>query len=273
MHLLRLPLLVLIDVFKKMTFDEKFLISLLSKRARNTLKLTSVPVEFSIITSEDLYVQSKNFIQSSREPEDTSDYLIGGEMINQKKLTIGKLNYHITGDSSEFIPRVLDECTEVTDMIWIDAKFPDDFEYTSPRPFKSEEFRVDKTVNWFNLAEFMSCRHITVQLLHMRPRTEQYWSSFFTKWMDSDARLQKLTFYFIEEPEFRKIMNVLGNQGTKRTIDEKWFEIKRRDGSEYFIEAFTTSIDIYTKHAYLEKLKRKEAFDELARKIGINLRI
>uniref|UniRef100_A0A1I7UTJ3 F-box domain-containing protein n=1 Tax=Caenorhabditis tropicalis TaxID=1561998 RepID=A0A1I7UTJ3_9PELO len=64
MNLLRLPFVVLIDVFKNMNFNEKLLMSLLSKRARKTLKMTSVPCELSIFTSEVQSIESKLIIKS-----------------------------------------------------------------------------------------------------------------------------------------------------------------------------------------------------------------
>uniref|UniRef100_A0A1I7UTJ4 FBA_2 domain-containing protein n=2 Tax=Caenorhabditis tropicalis TaxID=1561998 RepID=A0A1I7UTJ4_9PELO len=165
-------------------------------------------------------------------------------MINQRKLTIERLYYHITGNSSEYIPRILDECTEVNNSVCIDAKFPDDFAYTPLRPFKTEHFGADKTVNWLNLEGFLNCRRITAYLFHWKTRTEQYWSSFFTKWMDSDARLEKLMLCFLEAPEFRNIMNALGKH--------------------YIV--------VYTKQAYLEKMNKKKEF-ALARKLATNLRV
>uniref|UniRef100_A0A1I7UTI2 DUF4288 domain-containing protein n=1 Tax=Caenorhabditis tropicalis TaxID=1561998 RepID=A0A1I7UTI2_9PELO len=81
-----------------------------------------------------------------------------------------------------------------------------------------------------------------------------------------DARLQEVMFYYILEAEHRMIMDALDNQGTKRTINGNWIEVKGMNGSELFIDASESIINIYTKPAYLEELsKRRER--ALARRV------
>uniref|UniRef100_A0A1I7UTJ0 F-box domain-containing protein n=1 Tax=Caenorhabditis tropicalis TaxID=1561998 RepID=A0A1I7UTJ0_9PELO len=308
MDLLRLPLLVLTDVFKYMDFRVKFLISLMSKRARKTLKLTSTPSHLLFDFSTIPYIEAGYQGMFAKVTDEESNYLIEGElmrlrlfpkrvylhdgtpkkqllfasylldtftkptisirfwdstqpalalefmkMINQRQVSIKAFSYHIIGTSSEVITEILDKCTEVTDSIFISAVFPNDFVYTPPRPFKAKELRVGKTTNWLNLEKFLNCCRITVELGGNSNRTAQIYNSFFTKWMDSDAPLQKLQLSNFEESEGRLIMDALSNQGTKRTINEHWFEIKRKNGSEFFIYEYHRDIKIFTKQAYLER--------------------
>uniref|UniRef100_A0A1I7UTI1 F-box domain-containing protein n=1 Tax=Caenorhabditis tropicalis TaxID=1561998 RepID=A0A1I7UTI1_9PELO len=190
MDLLRLPLVVLIEVFKNMNFGEKFLISLLSKRARNTLKLTCVAPHLSFQLSKDFYIYTSN---CHTVVEDGEHFLIEGEilymsihrdiiilhepwlykqlllagylldlftnstisiklfkptppasawefmkLINQRQPRIKSVVNWLSGDSSEFVPKILDECTEVIDFLAILGTYPDDFVYTPPRPFKAK---------------------------------------------------------------------------------------------------------------------------------------
>uniref|UniRef100_A0A1I7UTP8 F-box domain-containing protein n=1 Tax=Caenorhabditis tropicalis TaxID=1561998 RepID=A0A1I7UTP8_9PELO len=307
MDLLRLPLLVLIEVFKNMDFYEKFWISLLSKRAKKTMKLTCVIPYFSFGLTESFDI---HWEQDSWNNYTERDYCIGGiqmtlnfrsfsltllngtyrqqlvlaghlldsfkvseisvaftdptlsasvlefmKMINQRQVSIQKFSYQVNGDSSEFIPRILDECTEVTDFISISAFFPDDFVYIPSRKFKATSFYVGSRTNWFDLGSFMNCRRITMKLSIESNRTVQCWSSIFTKWMDSDVGLQRLTLTHIEESGKQLIMEALSHQGTSRFIEEYMTEMKRRDGSEFFIYAFDNFIVIHTKQAYLERLR------------------
>uniref|UniRef100_A0A1I7UTL1 F-box domain-containing protein n=1 Tax=Caenorhabditis tropicalis TaxID=1561998 RepID=A0A1I7UTL1_9PELO len=306
MDLLRFPLVVLVDVFKNMEFKEIFSISLLSKRARNTLKLTSIPSEFSISLSDSLDIQIETYICDSPptvisvggetmrlsfrsngvilEDESAQKQLLLAnhmldtfkcsficitffeeavpstawdlmKMINQRKLSIKSFSYYIKSESFEFIPRILDECTEVTDFIFISACFPDDFVYTPSRPFKTKDIRVCETTNWFNLESCMSSLQIVVELGKTSNRTAETYNSFFSKWMDSDVRLQSLTFYSIEEDQYQTIMDTLGKQGTTRTIDKDWIELTRRNGSEFFIHPLHGFISIHTKQAYSEIMR------------------
>uniref|UniRef100_A0A1I7UTI7 FBA_2 domain-containing protein n=1 Tax=Caenorhabditis tropicalis TaxID=1561998 RepID=A0A1I7UTI7_9PELO len=194
------------------------------------------------------------------------------KMINQRKLSIESFSYYINAESTEFIPRILDECTEVTDYIVVKATFPDDFLYTPPRPFKAKYLSAWETSNWLNLESSLNCRDVSVDLDKISNRTTETYSLFFSKWMDSDTPLQKLTFYSIEEPEYRKIMDALSNQGTKRIIDEHWIEVTRRNESKLFINTLHKLIFIYTEQAYLEKLKWDEE-QELAEKLSTSLQV
>uniref|UniRef100_A0A1I7UTL5 F-box domain-containing protein n=1 Tax=Caenorhabditis tropicalis TaxID=1561998 RepID=A0A1I7UTL5_9PELO len=309
MDLLRLPLVVLIEVFKNMDFREKFLISLLSKRARSTLTLTCVIPHFTFFFKTDLYIGTN--AQSCTEITEWTGH-IGGEemrlsilsekvisreqsfrkrlllvaylldtfkkasvsvlfydvilpssayefikMINQRQLCINSVIYIICGHSSEFIPRILDECTEVAECIIVRADFTDDFEYTPPRPFKAKVFHVGLSNNWFNLEKFMTCRYIAVELDEDSKRNGQDFNLFFTKWMNSDVPLQNVKFSTTKEPEYQMIMNALDNQGTKRELEEGWIELKRGDGSEFFIEETPDAIEIFTKQAYLKRYKEE----------------
>uniref|UniRef100_A0A1I7UET8 F-box domain-containing protein n=1 Tax=Caenorhabditis tropicalis TaxID=1561998 RepID=A0A1I7UET8_9PELO len=79
MNLLRLPFVVLIDIFKSIDFREKFLISLLSKRARKTLKLTCVIPHLTFNQKRFLQIHAGTLTSDSI-PAVTSkwDYLIEG---------------------------------------------------------------------------------------------------------------------------------------------------------------------------------------------------
>uniref|UniRef100_A0A1I7UTI9 F-box domain-containing protein n=1 Tax=Caenorhabditis tropicalis TaxID=1561998 RepID=A0A1I7UTI9_9PELO len=308
MDLLRLPFVVLRDVFKNMDFREKFLISLMSKRARNTVSSTCVIPHLEFLLTTNLHILAKTHPSGIITRVNTETCYIEGEemrfsfqsgnvilreqltrkrlllsayllvtfkkttvsleflyqtppaaalkfmkMINQRQRHITSVVYHIYEISSEFIPRILNECTEVTDCIVVSSTFPDDFEYTPPRPFKAKEFKVGLRNNWFNLEKFMNCRRISIQLGDNSNRTARIYNSFFSKWMDSDAPLQYLMFYSIEGPEYRTIMKALDNQGTKRELEQGWMVLKRRNGSEFFIKKYSRSVYIYTKQAYLER--------------------
>uniref|UniRef100_A0A1I7UTM2 FBA_2 domain-containing protein n=2 Tax=Caenorhabditis tropicalis TaxID=1561998 RepID=A0A1I7UTM2_9PELO len=174
------------------------------------------------------------------------------KMFYQRKVSIKSLRYQISRDSSEFISKILDECTKVTDYVSINAVHPNLLVYTPPRPFKTKMFRVWGTTNWFNLESFISCRCIFLNPGDNSNRTAETYSLFFNKWMDSDVRLQKLTLYFLEQPEYQMIMNALSNQGTKRIIDKDWIEVTRRNGSEFLIEAVPKIVVIYSKQGYLD---------------------
>uniref|UniRef100_A0A1I7UTS0 F-box domain-containing protein n=1 Tax=Caenorhabditis tropicalis TaxID=1561998 RepID=A0A1I7UTS0_9PELO len=268
MDLLRLPLLVLIDVFKNMDNREKFLISFMSKRAKNTLNLTSAPSEFSFQLSESFLIQPEEWDSRIYMKTNKENYLIGGElmrlsfnprgitlknetprnqlllashvldafpkstisvafydpilpatalefmtMINQRKFFIKAFTYCMTEVSSfKFVPELLDECTKVTESIKIHAAFPDVFVYTPLRPFKAASLKMFGNTNWFDLENFMSCRDVIIKLRIMSKRTAQTYNSFFSKWMDSDGPLQKLTLFCITKPEYRMIMDALNNQ-------------------------------------------------------------
>uniref|UniRef100_A0A1I7UTP7 F-box domain-containing protein n=1 Tax=Caenorhabditis tropicalis TaxID=1561998 RepID=A0A1I7UTP7_9PELO len=175
------------------------------------------------------------------------------KMINQKKLSIKTFYYHIDSESSEFIPKILDECTEVTDEIVMHAFFPDDFVYTPSRPFKAKDFRVKFISNWFNLENFLSCRRIDVKFMEPSNRTAETYKSFFTKWMDSeDAQLQRLYLSSIEDTEKQLIMDAIKNQGTTREISDKRTEVTRENGSQLYVYKGTHFIEIITKQMYLE---------------------
>uniref|UniRef100_A0A1I7UTL3 F-box domain-containing protein n=1 Tax=Caenorhabditis tropicalis TaxID=1561998 RepID=A0A1I7UTL3_9PELO len=313
MNLLRLPLLVLVDIFKKMGFREKFLISFLSKRAKKTLKMTCVIPHFSFHLFHNLHIEteksswdSNTRIQTGtcciegeemrlsissntlilRDEPHRKWLLLAGHLLDTFKISTTSLEFNDTPPCvtldflkminerphcirsvaycrnvtrySRFIPRIMDECTEVTDLIWIDAIVPDNVVYTPPRPFKAKELRVWKATGWFNFESFMISLRIDVGLEYIANRTAQSYNSFFTKWMDSDTRLQEVTLSNIKHSEYKKIMDALNNQGTQRTLENDWIEVKRRNGSEFFFRRTSMSIDIYTKKAYLEVLKEKK---------------
>uniref|UniRef100_A0A1I7UTI8 FBA_2 domain-containing protein n=1 Tax=Caenorhabditis tropicalis TaxID=1561998 RepID=A0A1I7UTI8_9PELO len=194
------------------------------------------------------------------------------KMVNQRQLRIKSFYCHIKSESSELIPRILDECSEVTDSILVSAAVPDDFMYTPSRPFKAKAIDVRFRTNWLKLDSCMSCRNASVELGENSNRTTEIYNSFFTKWMDSDAQLQSLMLSSIEKHEYQMIMNALSNQGTKRAINEYWFEIKRKDESEFFIFTFNRYIRIYTKQAYLENLGVDEE-NALTRNVATNLQV
>uniref|UniRef100_A0A1I7UPP5 F-box domain-containing protein n=1 Tax=Caenorhabditis tropicalis TaxID=1561998 RepID=A0A1I7UPP5_9PELO len=83
MNLLNLPLLVFEDVFETMQFRERFLISLMSKRAKRMTQ-TSMPVHFVFNFTNDLLVHAGTNTQHCRSEvtEESSDHIIGGEKIN-----------------------------------------------------------------------------------------------------------------------------------------------------------------------------------------------
>uniref|UniRef100_A0A1I7UTN2 F-box domain-containing protein n=1 Tax=Caenorhabditis tropicalis TaxID=1561998 RepID=A0A1I7UTN2_9PELO len=310
MNLLRLPFVVLIEVFKNMNFEEIFLISLLSKRARNTLKITCVIPHFAINLSDGMYIHVEHYISQSRMTGKVFNYLIGAKkmrfslypdgislqeklhekqflliehlldtfpkstisitfsyktlpalefmkIFNQRGVSIKSFSYCISGDSSEFNPKILDECTEVTEHIFVSANFPDNYVYTPPRPFKAKKVCVWENSNWLNLEEFMSCRCISLELGENSNRTAKTYNSFFTKWMDSGAPLQEVKLVFFGEPDYRMIMSAFRNHGTERRINNDWFEINRKDG--FFMGTFGNYIIVCTKQAYLEKFRENEA--------------
>uniref|UniRef100_A0A1I7UTK5 F-box domain-containing protein n=1 Tax=Caenorhabditis tropicalis TaxID=1561998 RepID=A0A1I7UTK5_9PELO len=265
MDLLRLPLLVLVDVFKNMDFREKFLISLISKRAKNMLKVTSAKFDFSFIFSfcfhinwehsrwssfntgtsiardycikgevmklsfhsHGLILQETSFrkrlllvvylldtfgnptlsveFQNSTQPESVLEFM---RMINQRKKFIKSFKYHLTENSFEHIPTILDECTEVTDSIMIETLFPDDFVYTPPRPFKAEQLFIRGRSNWVNLESFMNCRYISVHLSSGSTNTAQDWSSFLIKWIGSNTRLQQMSISGFQSLAFIMIVDI-----------------------------------------------------------------
>uniref|UniRef100_A0A1I7UTK8 F-box domain-containing protein n=1 Tax=Caenorhabditis tropicalis TaxID=1561998 RepID=A0A1I7UTK8_9PELO len=311
MDLLLLPFVVLIEVFKHVDFREKFLISLLSKRARSMLKLTSVKPHFSISHTNDLYIHAGKYIFGSRViVTEVSEYFIEGEtmkmslssegvtlreespekqlllinylldtfknpsisvqifdstlpatvldfmkIINQKKLWIKSFTYINTTRSSEFLARILDECTKVTDLIWIYSFVPDADVYTPPSPFKAKELRVGFTANWLNLESFMSCPNIFLEAGTNLTRTPQSWNTFFRKWIDSDATLEHLSCDFIQISQFPMMVDGLSNAGIQQRGTNEWIEGKRRDGLEFVIGRTGKYLHVMTKQAHLEHLQ------------------
>uniref|UniRef100_A0A1I7UTA4 F-box domain-containing protein n=1 Tax=Caenorhabditis tropicalis TaxID=1561998 RepID=A0A1I7UTA4_9PELO len=296
MDLLRLPLVVLSQVFKNMSFKEKFFISLLSKRARNTLKLTAEIPDFSFLLSNDFYIHYHLTFAINEYPsyvfmgETVKNCCIGGEemrltfnengvilrdqpfrkqmilanhvldsfrkptfyvkcynqtepafvwefmkMINQRQLSIKSFDYDVAGNSSEFIPRILDECTEVTDHVFINVCFPDDFLYTPARPFKATKLSVCGKSNWLNLESFVNCRCITIQLDVHSYQTAQTYQSF-----SKNGWIRRFDY----------------KRGTEREIKKYWTEFKMRNESEFFIYACNNCIGVHTKQAYLEFSKK-----------------
>uniref|UniRef100_A0A1I7UTN1 FBA_2 domain-containing protein n=3 Tax=Caenorhabditis tropicalis TaxID=1561998 RepID=A0A1I7UTN1_9PELO len=179
------------------------------------------------------------------------------KMINERQASIRSFRYYITSESSEFIPKILDECTEVVDYIRINANFPDDFNYTSPRPFIAEELHVGKTTNWMNLEDFMNCRRIELRPSKKSNRTPKYWNTFFRNWINSDARLEYLSCDKIKLSDFPLIVNELSDGGIQQKGTHIWIEVKRRDGSEFVIGrtwGFDNCMYIKTKKEHLETL-------------------
>uniref|UniRef100_A0A1I7UTL4 F-box domain-containing protein n=1 Tax=Caenorhabditis tropicalis TaxID=1561998 RepID=A0A1I7UTL4_9PELO len=305
MDLLRIPLLVLIDVFKNMDFREKFLISLMSKRARNTLKLTCVIPHFSIKFSNDMYIHSKpvSWVNRSTIAVEASDLLIGGEemrlslypdgtslqeqsiekqliladhvfdtfikssisikffdptpslsawefmkMLNDRQLIITLFSYYITSASSEYIPKILDECTEVTDSISMHAAFPEDFVYTPPYSFIATELHVSKRTNWLNLKSFMSCSRIFLE--GVSNWTPEFWNTFFKNWIESESRLQYLSCISKDTPKLQLIIDGLSNEMITRIGKNEWIEVKRRDGSEFFIGKASNHLYMMSKEEH-----------------------
>uniref|UniRef100_A0A1I7UTK6 F-box domain-containing protein n=1 Tax=Caenorhabditis tropicalis TaxID=1561998 RepID=A0A1I7UTK6_9PELO len=319
MDLLRLPLIVLKDVFKNMEFREQFLISSMSKRARSILKLTSVKFDFLFIFEYDFFinwsqwpsylsktaliapelciggekmrmsVNSDGIILSGKlarkhlpliahlldtlgkptfsvqfhDPTEPASVLKFMKAINKRKESIESFKYYSPETSSELVPRILDECTEVTDCIYINILLPKDFVYTPPRPFKAKELHVRGGINWIHPESFVNCANIIVLASHDPKQTAQCWSSFLNKWMGSDTRLQKLWFNFFQRSDMKSITEALNNLGTLRKLDRYWIEVKRMDGMEFFIDYRYVYIAIYTKQAYLEKLKEDEEGENL----------
>uniref|UniRef100_A0A1I7UTA2 F-box domain-containing protein n=1 Tax=Caenorhabditis tropicalis TaxID=1561998 RepID=A0A1I7UTA2_9PELO len=313
MDLLRLPLVVLIEVFKNMEFHEKFLISLLSKRAKNIVRVTSTTSHLSVLFDFDLHIRWGHYSYDDvEEATDEWNFCIGGEMmrigyyengltiedhsfrqklllighlldifpkatftvgfyessehklmlefmkmINQRRLPIKTLYFMLTSNSSELRSEILDECLEVTDYIMMHTAFPDDFVYTPSRPFKAEKMRILRQTPWFDLESFINCRSVSVQLSEHSQWTSQYWNSFFTNWMDSDAPLQRLMLHSMIESENRSILDEMRKQGSHNKTDVL-MEMKRGNGSEFFIYHRPHFIDIYTKQAYLENLEEIE---------------
>uniref|UniRef100_A0A1I7UTJ6 Aldo_ket_red domain-containing protein n=2 Tax=Caenorhabditis tropicalis TaxID=1561998 RepID=A0A1I7UTJ6_9PELO len=226
-----------------MDFREKFLISFLSKRAKNKLKLTSVPSDIFFDLSDKFSIRLGHY-PASHYPKVTaeSDHFIGGEvmnlsfhtkgvileeksfrkqlllanhlldtfristisvimskptlsasawkfmqMVNQRQLSI-KSFYYEAGASPEFVGKILDECTEVTDKVGI--------------------------VAWFPYAYL----------------------------------------------------------GIQQNIADEWIRMERKNGIEFFIKSIPYCIIIYTKQAYLDYLKEIEQ-RALARGLAINLRL
>uniref|UniRef100_A0A1I7UTP4 FBA_2 domain-containing protein n=1 Tax=Caenorhabditis tropicalis TaxID=1561998 RepID=A0A1I7UTP4_9PELO len=197
------------------------------------------------------------------------------EIINEKKLSIEKFYHHIISDSSELIPKILDECVDVTESVQIGGNYPDRFVYTPPRPFKTERLHVSGSTNWLNLESFMSCRDLYVQFGEVSNQTEQSFNSFFTKWMNSKVPLQTLSLNGMKPSELRFIINILNNiqlvfenlfltpilfvfRVTMWRLNRNWYGMKQRDELEFFIKLSSDSIEIHTKQSYLEYLKKEE---------------
>uniref|UniRef100_A0A1I7UTM5 F-box domain-containing protein n=1 Tax=Caenorhabditis tropicalis TaxID=1561998 RepID=A0A1I7UTM5_9PELO len=311
MNLLRFPLVVLTEIFKNLDFREKFLITLLSERAKNTLKLTSAPTHLIISLTDEFFIHAGPEtleVMPSNPTVETLDYRFKGEMIrfclhrghsrvilpgqsprkqlmlahhvldtfrkptisvecyfpalpttvrdfmkmaNQQKVSIESFEYNLGGASFEFISRILDECTEVTDSIKIYSIFPDNFVYNSPRPFKAKNLYVSETINWMNLKNFVNCRHIDLPVTRKPNRTPQSWNTFFRFWLDSDSPLEYLRCCKVEASDFPLMVDGLSNEGIQRDSgDAEWIDLKRRDGSEFVIGRVFDRVFIMTKREH-----------------------
>uniref|UniRef100_A0A1I7UTA6 FBA_2 domain-containing protein n=1 Tax=Caenorhabditis tropicalis TaxID=1561998 RepID=A0A1I7UTA6_9PELO len=288
-----------------MEFHEKFLISLLSKRARNTLKLTSVPSEFQFHLGRDLQITP---IQSIYERDRfEGGYCIGGEemwlifkpkevisldgiekhllltahvldtfsissitmtflhealpssawqlmkIINQRQANVRFLLCLMKTDSSEFLPRFLDECTEVTGCIRIPVCFPDVFVFTPSRPFKTREFRVKGKCDWLNIDSLINCRIIQLEFRKTSNRTAKCWKRFFDNWKNG------LSLSCYGESEYEVMIGGLIDGGTETEIECLLSEVKRRDGSEFMVKGYT-GFHVMPKQAYLEYMKREDLY-------------
>uniref|UniRef100_A0A1I7UTP1 F-box domain-containing protein n=1 Tax=Caenorhabditis tropicalis TaxID=1561998 RepID=A0A1I7UTP1_9PELO len=271
MNLLRLPLLVLTDVFKNMDFKEKvetegsyniggeeIRLSFLS----NTICLQQKTIQKRLLLANcvlDIF-NKPTISKSFQNPTVPSSAIKFMKMINQRKLCIKSFDYSITTPSSEFIKQILNECTEVTDSVSMDAEFPDDFVYIPPRPFKTTKLYVIFTIstNWLNLEYFMNCRRITLHIGANSNRTPKSWNTFLRNWIDSDSPLEDFAFYYIERSNFLLIVNGLSNEGIQQRGDDEWIDVKRKNGSEFVIGRNGGCIYIWTKQAHLEHLRRQE---------------
>uniref|UniRef100_A0A1I7UTR0 FBA_2 domain-containing protein n=1 Tax=Caenorhabditis tropicalis TaxID=1561998 RepID=A0A1I7UTR0_9PELO len=137
------------------------------------------------------------------------------------------------------------------------STFPDDFVYTPPRPFKVKQFCVRDSANWFKLENFMNCLQINLGY-GRNYRTPQSWNTFFRNWIDSDARLGYLWCSNIVVTEFPQIIEGLSNEGIQQQGTDEWIEVKRRDGSEYFIGRTGDDMYILTKQSHLRRFPRQQ---------------
>uniref|UniRef100_A0A1I7UPP6 FBA_2 domain-containing protein n=1 Tax=Caenorhabditis tropicalis TaxID=1561998 RepID=A0A1I7UPP6_9PELO len=131
------------------------------------------------------------------------------KMVNQRRVPVKSFSFLIYAASSEFIPKILDECTEVTDLIWFNAMLPDNFFYTPPRPFKATEFRVNIATKWFDPQSFMSCRRIILKINRNSTWTAQWWNAFIQNWIDSDVALEYLSCNHTESSNFLEMISGL----------------------------------------------------------------
>uniref|UniRef100_A0A1I7UTA3 F-box domain-containing protein n=1 Tax=Caenorhabditis tropicalis TaxID=1561998 RepID=A0A1I7UTA3_9PELO len=327
MNLLRLPLVVLTQIFKMWNFRTKFFVSLLSKRARTTLKLACGIPHFSVLSEHNLHIRwgyySRDYYENATA---TGSYCIGGnkmeighyahgliisnrsmwnqlllvghvldtfpkatftlafydpprpeltlklmKTLNQRKLQIKTLYYMITLNPSKFVPKILDECTKVTDYIRMRSLFPDDFVYNPIRPFKAATMEIYRINPWFELESFLYCGYVDVQLSDHSERTAWDWSSFFTNWMDYDTPLQRFELHDMKKSETQLVLDELRKQGISRIISDSLFEIKKENGSEFFIRYNSYYVGIYTKQAYLEYLEEIERRKRLRRVVDDTL--
>uniref|UniRef100_A0A1I7UTR5 F-box domain-containing protein n=1 Tax=Caenorhabditis tropicalis TaxID=1561998 RepID=A0A1I7UTR5_9PELO len=282
MDLLRLPLLVLIDIFKNMNFKEKFLISLLSKRARNTLKLTSAKPHFLFEFSDSLVIYIEQYWFSTHSPAVwkykwrrrmekavEEDYLIEGEVVRLKVNSDGFYARSQTPRNQLLLAgHVLDTFRKPT----ISVKFSDPTLPSTVSEFinmiherhlsmKTFTHNIIRSTSQFVPEIVYKCTEVTDFIsIHCgySIRTAETYNSFFSKWMGSNVRLQKLEMLCIEEPEYLMIMEELSKQGTLHQIARFWVKVERRDGSEYFIRKSNNYVQFHTKKSYLEQLKEDE---------------
>uniref|UniRef100_A0A1I7UTN5 FBA_2 domain-containing protein n=1 Tax=Caenorhabditis tropicalis TaxID=1561998 RepID=A0A1I7UTN5_9PELO len=262
----------------------------MSKRAKNTLKLTSDSFFFSISNELLVYGKAANTWDGQSKPTDEIlKYFFEGEtigfclypdrvilreqslqkqlvvaqhlldtfrkptiyvafydpalpstawefmkIINERKLSVKSFVYRITEDSSEFIPRIMDECTEITDCIWINAIFRD-----------------EKT-NWINLENFLNCRRIILHLNKNSNLTPHSWNTFLRNWINSDAQLECLCCYNIKPTDFLLMVDGLSDEGINRRRAYEWVDVKRRDGTEFVIGRIFDYMYLETREEHLE---------------------
>uniref|UniRef100_A0A1I7UET6 FBA_2 domain-containing protein n=1 Tax=Caenorhabditis tropicalis TaxID=1561998 RepID=A0A1I7UET6_9PELO len=133
------------------------------------------------------------------------------KMLDQRKVSIKSFVYRSSSLLPEFVVKILDECTEVTDRIEIAVLLPREFVYTPLRPFKTRKLHITGKSNWYNPDCFMNCRRVSLRLGFITTRTKQSYNSLFSNWMDSDSPLQHLTLC-IDESKNQWIMDALNNQ-------------------------------------------------------------
>uniref|UniRef100_A0A1I7UTR7 F-box domain-containing protein n=1 Tax=Caenorhabditis tropicalis TaxID=1561998 RepID=A0A1I7UTR7_9PELO len=265
MDLLRLPYVPLIEIFKTMDFREKFLISSLSKRAKNIINLTSMKNHFSFEFSNSLDIYLGQYHWYSKVPllnqpwgneiktTAESDYLIGGEIMRLSFSPFGIfLRRQTIRNQLLLAGHVLDEFPKST----LSISFSDRILPTSVLEFINMIHQRKLSMKTFTYNIPKDASVFVPEILDKCAKVADFVSIYCEKL--HRTALQKLWLFYIEDSKRQLIIDALNNRRALYEIERNWVKVKRRDDLEFLIYKNGNFLQIQTEWSYLEQLRNNE---------------